>query len=442
MKLSSAAAMRQADHVAIVERGIPSDELMMTAAGYVADAALEFVGQHFRAIIFCGSGNNGGDGVAAAVHLIPKGVSCRVLLVGSRERMTGDTREMERRLQALGGVLEDFDPQDATLPGQLAEADVLIDAMFGIGLNSALRGKALAAVKLINACKTPVVAADIASGVEADSGRILGDAVQATTTVTFSMAKPGHVLEPGCVCCGELQVKDIGIPEDLVSAAAEPDMEAVAEADVSLPQRARLSHKGNYGKLLIVAGSVGYTGAPVLCASAACRSGAGLVWLGVPEPIYSIEAIKANEAMPFPLTATGGGLCIAAKDAILTRLQSCDTLVIGPGLGRAEESLALVREVLAAAETPVVVDADGLTALAGHLACLQAAKAPVILTPHEGEFVRMGGVLTGDRAADARAFAVQNHCILVLKGHRTLCAFPDGMVFVNTTGNPGMATGG
>ncbi|MGI6013347.1 MAG: NAD(P)H-hydrate dehydratase [Oscillospiraceae bacterium] len=442
MKLSNAAAMRQADRIAIAERGIPSDELMMTAAGHVASAALEQMGENLRAVIFCGSGNNGGDGVATAVHLIPEGVSCRVLLVGSRARMTEDTREMERRLQALGGILEDFDPDDASLSQQLAEAGVVIDAMFGIGLNSDLRGNALAAVRFINACMTPVVAADIASGVEADTGRILGDAVHATVTVTFSLAKPGHVLEPGCIYCGELQVQDIGIPADLIAAAAETGIEAVTEADVSLPQRARLSHKGDYGKLLIVGGSVGYTGAPVLCSNAACRSGAGLVWLGVPESIYAIAAGKVNEAMPFPLPAKDGSLCGAAKAEILTHLDRCDVLVLGPGLGRTEETLDLVRELVAETEKPVVVDADGLTALANHLEILQAAKAPVILTPHEGEFVRVGGVMTGDRAADACAFAVQNRCILVLKGHRTVCAFPDGNVFVNTTGNPGMATGG
>ena len=443
MKLSSAAAMRQADHTAIYEVGIPSDELMMTAARHVADAAMELIGFNSRAIIFCGSGNNGGDGIAAAVHLIPRGISCRVLLVGSRDRMTDDTREMERRLQALGGTLEDFDPDDADLPNQMAEAGVLIDAMFGIGLNSNLRGKVLAAVQLMNACATPVVAADIASGVEADSGRILGDAVRATTTVTFSMAKPGHILEPGCVCCGELQIRDIGIPEELLTAAGNIGMEAITEADVSLPRRARLSHKGDYGKLLIIGGSIGYTGAPALCASAACRSGAGLVWVGVPEPIYGIEAVKVNEAMPFPLAAKDGGLCNAAKAEILAHLDHCDTVVIGPGLGRAEETLTLVRELLATVEKKtVVVDADGLTALAGHLELLQETKAQVILTPHEGEFVRMGGLLTGNRAEDARAFAMQYHCALVLKGHRTVCAFPDGEVLINTTGNPGMATGG
>ena len=443
MKLSNAAAMRQADHIAIYDHGIPSDELMMTAARHVADAALDILGfAHSRAVIFCGSGNNGGDGVAAAVHMIPEGISCRVLLVGSRDRMTDDTREMERRLEALGGKLEDFDPEDETVAADMAEAGVIIDAMFGIGLNSDLRGRALEAVKRINACGVPVVSADIASGVEADSGRILGEAVQATVTVTFSMAKPGHVLEPGCVCCGELQVRDIGIPQELLDAAGETGIEAVTEADVSLPKRKRISHKGDYGKLLIVGGSVGYTGAPALCASAACRSGAGLVWLGVPEPIYAIEAVKANEAMPFPLPAKEGGLALAAKEEILRHLQPCDVLVIGPGLGRAEETLALVRDVLTEAVQPVVIDADGLTALAGHLDLLQTAKAPVILTPHEGEFLRLGGTLTGNRAADAREFAMQHNCILVLKGHRTVSAFPDGRVFVNTTGNPGMATGG
>jgi NAD(P)H-hydrate epimerase len=432
--------MRDADNTAIHVRGIPSTLLMTNAAQHVVSAAAE-IARTREAYIFCGSGNNGGDGVAAAFLLMRRGFRVRALLVGSREKMTADTSEMERRLREVGGALEDFDADEPNLAEALDKTGVIIDAMYGIGLNSALRGKGLAAAKMINAASAPVVSADIASGVEADTGRILGEAVRADITVTFSLAKPGHFAEPGCTCGGEIRIADIGIPKDCVSAAGTETF-AVTQSDVSLPRRAEISHKSDYGKLLIIGGCVGYTGAPSLCAHAAVRSGAGLVYLGVPQEIYGITAVKNAEAMPFPLPSEGGKLSYDARRELLARLETCDTAVLGCGLGRSEAISALVSEAVEKSKCRLVIDADGLFAIGGQPDVLRRAAMPVVLTPHEGEFARLGGVLSGDRQADARSFAQKYGCILVLKGHRTVVAFPSGEVYIICAGNAGMAKGG
>ena len=212
--------------------------------------------------------------------------------------------------------------------------------------------------------------------------------------------------------------------------------------DVSLPRRARDVNKYDCGRVLVVGGSVGYTGAPVLCAAGALRAGAGLVWAAVPQAIYPIAAVKLLEAMPFPLPDDGSRFSEAAVPVLLDRLQKCECCVLGPGLGRSEALIALVRSVLENCAVPLVLDADALYAVSRDKTMLQSARCPVVVTPHGGEFTRLGGALTGDPAADARAFAGQYGCVTVLKGPETAVAFPEGGVFLSRFGNPGMAAGG
>ena len=216
------------------------------------------------------------------------------------------------------------------------------------------------------------------------------------------------------------------------------------DGEVLLPKRAPETHKGDYGKLLIVGGAVGYTGAPTLCARAAVRAGAGLVYLGVPAPIYDITAIKNDEAMPFPLPADqNGGVAPEAAETVLARLSGCSVCALGPGMGKGEGTAALVRAVLTSgASCPLVLDADALNVLQPMLPLLRRCAGPVILTPHLGEFRRLGGEVTGGMAADALRFSAEWNCIVVLKGHRSVVAFPDGKVYITTHGNPGMAKGG
>ena len=442
MRLSNAEKMYNADAAAIHVAGIPSYILMQNAAGHLARAALEVMGQNRTAVVLCGAGNNGGDGVAAAAILLQQGVSVRCLLVGRREKMTHDTLRMEERLRQAGGTLEDFDPEDALLPGQLRSAGAVIDALFGIGLHRPLAGDALRAVRMMNENGAAVIAADIPSGVSADTGAVLGEVPRCVRTVTFSRAKPGHFLEPGCIYCGRVDVCDIGIPPETVK-AAETGVSVVLPGEVSLPRRPRLGHKGDFGKMLILGGSVGYTGAPNLSARAAVRTGAGLVFLGVPKDIYSICAVKNDEAMPFPLPSDEEGrLTAEAVPAALERVADTDVIVAGPGLGRSEEIRRAVRELIRTARVPLLLDADALWAVSDDPAVLSRAQAPLVITPHAGEFHRLGGDLTGDRLCDAGFFARQYGCITLLKGHRTVVATPDGEDYIIAAGNPGMAKGG
>lgn len=436
MELSDARRMKAADEAAIRDRGVSSLRLMETAARAVADAAAAYL-HGGAAVCFCGPGNNGGDGVAAARLLnTVYGVPVRAFLVGRREKMTEDARAMEERLREAGIPLEGFDPADSAVRAAAEAADVIVDALFGVGLSRELRGDAREAVRLMNASGRPVVSADIASGVSADTGRVLGEAVYAAVTVTFSRAKPGHFAEPGCVHTGELRVADIGIPADLVEASG-CGVHAIHAEDVRLPRRDRLSHKGDHGRLLILGGSVPYTGAPTLCARAAVRAGAGLVYLGVPADIYGITAVKNDEAMPFPLPAGTEALAAAGE-----RLGGCDACVIGPGLGRGAGTLALTRHVLEGADCPVAADADALWAIAQNLSVLDERRAFTVLTPHEGEFSRLLGRPVEERLTDALGFAAAHGCAVVLKGHRTICAFPDGEAYIVDAGGPGMAKGG
>ena len=450
MKLATAAQMRELDRRAIEERKIPSIDLMERAAAEVAQAALDLLPEKpskCRAAVFCGAGNNGGDGIGAARLLFLMGLKVRVFLVGDYDRLTPDAMEETGRLSECGVELEDFDPADKSQAAWARSCQVVIDAVFGVGLSREIdpASKYAAAVDLINQCRGPVIAADIASGVEADTGRVLGRAVRADRTVTFSLPKIGQAAGDGALLSGKVSVHDIGIPAPLVRAVPCPVQTVEADfAAAALPPRKIDGHKGDFGKLLIVGGSVGYTGAPYLTASAAVRSGCGLVYLGVPESIWEIETVRCVSAMPFPLADRRGRLSRRALPELLERLEGCDVLALGPGLGRGESTRQPVLEVLRQTEKPVVLDADGINALEGHIDSLDSRRGRVtILTPHDGEFARIGGDLSqGDRVGAARAFAQAHGCVLVLKGHRTITAGPEGNVLVNTTGGSGLAKGG
>ena len=442
MKLSSCAQMREIDRYAIEDLGIPGVTLMASAAAHVATAALEHLPPGGKVAVFCGTGNNGGDGIGAAACLLSKGIAVRAFIVGDIEKQTPDSKEMLKRYELLGGSLEPFFGSDK-LVGSMGDFDVIIDAMFGIGLNEGLDGDALCAADMINASGIFTIAIDIPSGILADSGAILTGAVKADLTITFSLGKPGHFIDPGSTYCGEIRILDIGIPREILDSATS-SVFAVLQEDIDLPQRKPGTHKGDYGRCFIVSGSVGYTGAPALCARAASKMGAGLVYLGVPEQIYSIIAAKLVEEMPFPLPCDRQGrLASNAAGEILRRAGECDACLIGPGLGLSGETTELVRSAISIIKTPIILDADGINALAGDVDHLYRAAGPLILTPHHGEFVRLAGnVPAAERLRLARTFAAQYGCYLVLKGHRTIAAMPDGSAYINTTGGPAMAKGG
>lgn len=450
MKLATAAQMRELDRKAIEERNIPSIDLMERAAAEVAQAALDLLPDKpgkCRAAVFCGAGNNGGDGIGAARLLFLMGLKVRAFLVGDYGRLTPDAMEETGRLSECGVELEAFHPEDQDQAAWARGCQVVIDAVFGVGLSREIApdSKFAAAIDLMNACKGAVIAADIASGVEADTGRALGRAVRADRTVTFSLLKTGQAVGEGAVLSGRTTVHDIGIPAALIRQVPCPAQTVEADfAAAALPPRKQDGHKGDFGKVLVVGGSAGFTGAPFLTASAAARSGCGLVYLGVPESIWQVEAAKCISAMPFPLADRRGALSHRALPELLERLDGCDVLALGPGLGRPASARILALELLRQTEKPVVLDADGINALEGHIDILDSRRGRVtILTPHDGEFARIGGDLSrGDRTGAARAFAREHGCVLVLKGHRTVTAGPEGNVLVNTTGNSGLAKGG
>ena len=449
MKLVTAAQMREADRKAIEEWEIPSIDLMERAAEGIAAAVLEILPEkasRSRVAVFCGAGNNGGDGIAAARMLFLEGVKVRVFLTGSYEKLTPDALEENRRLSECGVELERFEPDDEDQCSWTLRADAIIDAIFGFGLSREIRPDSVyaSAIDLINTSSAYVVAADIASGIEADTGRVLGCAVRSDKTITFTAKKIGQAVRDGYFYSGEVVVHEIGIPEEVTRSI--PGSAQTVEEDFvreAIPVRKADGHKGTFGKLLVVGGAVGYTGAPYLTASAAVRSGCGLVYLGVPACIWAVEAAKCVCAMPFPLADEGGKLSPAALEGIAEKLQGCNVLALGPGLGRSEGTCELVCRLLET-EKPVVLDADGINALEGHMDVLDARRGrATILTPHDGEFARIGGDLTsGDRVGAAKAFAMEHSCVLVLKGHRTIVATPAGTLLVNTTGNSGLAKGG
>ena len=394
-------------------------------------------GQPPCAVIFAGTGNNGGDGIAAARLLLERGWRVHCFLVGSREKMSRSCKAMERSLRQAGGVLEVWHPASARQRAWAMGADVIVDAICAVGLTAPLRGAAAQAAADINACPAPVVAVDLPSGVEADSGCVPGVAVQAAVTVTFTMAKPGLLVGKGAMQAGAVLVEDIGIPQRLIGRlpCATRTLER-HEVGEMLPRRAADGHKGSFGKVLIVGGAVGTTGAPALAARAAMRTGAGLVTVLTPWQVYPIVAGHCLESMVRPLP----------QDylEVLGMAERGDGLLIGPGMGQGPDIAGLAPLLLLRHPGTVILDADGINLMAAHMDILDGrSPGSTILTPHEGEFARLGGDLSGgDRLGQARAFARAHRCVLVLKGYHTIVAAPDGRCWVNTTGNAGMAKGG
>ncbi len=449
--LARADQMKRMDEIAIQQWGIPSALLMERAADGIYQAVMNLVRENPKegkrsAAVFSGAGNNGGDGVAVAAQMKKAGWNVRCFLVGRREKMTEDSREMERRLNENGGVLEDYLPEDPEQIRFALNADIIVDALFGIGLNSPLRGSGALAVQLINRSHARKISADIPSGVEANTGRILGDAVRADITVTFSMAKPGLFIGKGALASGKVIVHDIGIPEDVRRSESVTTYLSDQELVKSwLPARPADGHKGTFGRVLVIGGSVGYTGAPVLASKAAQRTGSGLVTVAVPSSIYPIVAVKCDEVMPTPVPAgENGGFCEEEFQTLWNLIQGKDAVLIGPGMGDSVKLDGMVTRLLTETEKPVILDADGLNVLSRHMDVLSFRRGKItILTPHDGEFSRLGGDPSSEnRLESARSFAEQYGCVLILKGHNTIIALPDGICYVNQTGNSGMAKGG
>jgi ADP-dependent NAD(P)H-hydrate dehydratase / NAD(P)H-hydrate epimerase len=449
MKIAAVQEMKNIDRRAVRDFGIPGTVLMENAAAAVLLEMEKFFGglAGRRIGIICGKGNNGGDGLALARRLRIRGAAVRVALLSSFAEVSGEARVNLSILRKTGVELAQRAGKDA-LAGLVSWSDILVDAMLGIGLSSPPQGAYARAVAMVNESDKPVVAVDIPTGVDADTGEVRGAAVRADLTVTMGLLKRGLVFHPGARLAGKVKVADLGMPAEAIEkekiAMRLLDRRAVAGA---LRRRIPDAHKGAFGHLLIVAGSPGKAGAAVMAARGALRSGAGLVSVAAPNGIVPVIQAQVAEAMCVPSwESIEGTVGLGAEEELLKAANKLSACVIGPGLSAHYETVQAVRGLIQGLKVPAVVDADGLNALAGFTDLLKKAKGPLILTPHPGEMGRLLGMppheVQKDRAGIAVAFARDHKVTLVLKGAGTVVATPSGQVFINSTGNPGMASGG
>ena len=452
MRILDSAQMREAEALTIEEIGIPARVLMENAGRQVA-AAIETTFDELaimRVAVLCGRGNNGGDGFVVARVLVERDVDVHVYLFGTSESVTGDARANLDVLRALGiEVVEIADTAAWELmASQVLGADLVIDALFGTGLRGPLTGLAAAVVTDVNASNRPVVAVDLPSGLSADHPDLDGPVMEATLTVSLGAPKLPLIVPPTERCTGSLLVADIGIPSAVMRRVDGPRVEMLTRRGAAplVPARSSDSHKGTFGRVLIVAGSTGRTGAAVLAARAALRSGAGLVTVAAPASCVPIIAAGGAELMTMPLPETPEGT-VAVEGLAQVLAFRADAIAVGPGLGNGSSTAAFVHGLVERSGVPIVLDADGLNAFVDTTGSLVGRDdVPVMVTPHPGEMARLLGVSVSDvqhdRLALAMEFAREHKVHVILKGHRTIVADPSGRAAVNMTGNAGMATAG
>ena len=450
MLLVTSQEMRELDRLTIEKYRVPSLTLMENAGEATAEALAARFSKQAKGgvLVVCGKGNNGGDGFVVARHLKKKSIPCEAVLLARKEEISPDAAENLRAyLKLKGKVFEGSDPL-ALLRERLKGKKLVVDAIFGTGLKEDVRGVSAEAIALINSSGLPVLAVDIPSGLDGDSGRPLGVAIKAEMTVALGYPKLGEVVYPGVAYVGELAVADIGIRAEAVR-EVRPRAEMLEDEEIGwlVPERDPDSHKGTYGHLLVFAGSRGKTGAAILASRAALRSGAGLVTLAAAHSLNDIFAGALAEAMTEPLAEAANEEIEPLGDQDWRRLLERKTAVVfGPGVRVNDATRSALWWLLRNLDMPLVIDADGLNLLSGDIGRLAGAKRPPVLTPHPGEMARLVGsdtaAVNADRAGVARSFAEKHRCYLVLKGARTIIATPEGRIFINPTGNPGMASGG
>src|SRR2546428_3861476 len=451
MRVLNSAQMREADRRTIQEIGI-SSLVLMENAGRQAVAAMEAMYSDLsdrHVAVLCGQGNNGGDGFVVARTLVQRGVDVSVFLIGRVAEVRGDARTNLEILGRLGlTVVEIADSQAWELHfSEVSDCTLIVDAMFGTGLNAPVSGLIESVIADVNASGIPVVSIDLPSGLSADSADPIGDSIEAGMTVTLAAPKLPLVLPPAETRAGDIVIADIGIPSDILETVEGPRVELLTRASMRelIVPRAPDSHKGDYGRVLVVAGSRGKTGAAHLAAVGALKSGAGLVTVATPGGCQPVGAAMGPEYLTEALGEGDQGLDPDGVERVLELAR--DVIAIGPGLGQAPATREFIKRLVDRATMPLVIDADGLNAFGNDPDRLAGREGrEVIITPHPGEMARLLGMSTDEVQASrlevARNFAVAHHLYVVLKGHRTLIATPDEKIFINPTGNPGMATGG
>ncbi len=452
MKIVTGTEMQTLDRRTITEAHVPSTVLMERAGeGIVRHLEERYGPVRGKTItILCGKGNNGGDGLVVARLLHCRRARIHVVLLTPIADLSRDASTMYRRLVRVTGraAIARFLSAEQTRP-LLASSDILIDALLGTGLSSVVTGAYREAIDLVNSTGKPVISIDIPSGLHADTGAILGQAIRATLTIACGLPKLGLYVGAGIDQVGIIRVVDIGIPSAYVDAIESRTLLLTSDsAFQALPDRAPSSHKGTFGHAGIIAGSVGKTGAAALAARAALRVGAGLVTVATPSSVNDVLEAKLLEAMTISLPETKARtLARSGLDRVVAFLQSRTAVAVGPGLSTHPETVELVQSLMKHLDRPSVLDADALNALAGRASLLTECKTPPILTPHPGEMARLEvdattQTVNADRIGTARRFARERGVFVVLKGARTVIARPDGLVAICPTGNPGMATAG
>ena len=446
----TAEEMRHIDTRAIEKIGIPASTLMERAGIEVATRCLSLLDDPCcsTAVVFCGKGNNGGDGLVIARELKRRGVYVFIYICAPAEELQGLTLQNYSIAKQMNIPITHV-TSSAHLKRVPDYADIIIDALFGTGTRGDVTGLSRDVINTINEMYGTVVAVDLPSGVHTDTGNCSGICVKADITVTMGLLKRGLLLYPGKMNAGEVHIADIGFPEKAISPEKVKTF-LIEQADICgfLPRRLPFYNKTDCGRVLIIGGSPGLTGAPTLSAAAALRAGAGMTLLGIPRSLNPILEMKLTETMTLPLPETEDGcLGLNAEKPILDALHWADVLAIGPGLGRKEQTIELVHSVLEKTDLPVVVDADGLYALAQKPAVLRKRAFNTVITPHDGEYNRFLteeelNFFASDRIESIRDFTRKRRTVLLLKGNPTLVCGKTAEVFINSTGNAGMATAG
>lgn len=437
--------MAELDTRARDEYGLPGLLLMENAGREVAAVVEARFGPSSRVAVVCGPGNNGGDGLVAARHLSLRGHPVEVWLLTEEADYRGDALTNLEIVRAIGLAPQKVPSEEGSLREALRRADVILDACFGTGFCGEPRPRAAAVIRAMNEAGRPIVAVDIPSGVEADTGAVRGAAVRAAITVTFALPKLGCLLYPGAAHCGELVVVPISLPVQFMAEGIGRRLTEAAEVAALLPARPKDAHKGLAGRVLVIGGSPGLTGAPFLAARGALRAGAGLVTVLLPADLPWVE--KPAEVMLGALPAgPEGGFGPEAAEAIAPWLERADAIALGPGLGRGPGGRALLLALAARWRGPLVLDADGLNLLAAQPDLALGPHGPWVLTPHPGEMARLAALsvseVQADRVGLAERKAAEWRAVVVLKGVPTVVADPDGTTWLNPTGHPAMATGG
>ncbi len=452
MDIVTADEMRTMDRQTIESFGLPGRILMENAGRGAARVLMQHFPELCRSCVAvaAGRGNNGGDGFVIARYLYQYGFDVKVYLLSESSKLAGDAATNFHLLKPLGVPVAEIPDESAfeSLRPEMAQKALWVDAILGTGLNSDVKGYFRAVIEFLNQLPQPVFAVDIPSGLHADTGRPCGTCIQAGATATFAFAKTGHVQEPGASRTGALHVIDIGIPP-FITRKTDPRQHLLdlRYLQQSLPPRPADMHKGGAGHVFVAAGGPGKTGAAAMTATSAMRAGAGLVTLGVAKSLMDRVEPQVLEVMTTALMEDEHqGWSEAAADQILELLSDKNCLALGPGIGREPQTCRAVHRLVQESPVPVVVDADGINNLAQEPQILINSHAPVVLTPHPGEMARLIGSTAAEVQADrigcARNFAESYSAYVVLKGARTIIARPDGRVYINPNGNPGMASGG